>query len=55
MMYILKYEIPSKYLPFHKEVYKEFVNLKELKNFLIDNVDFIHVYSIYKLSDLTGK
>ena len=55
MMYILKYEIPSKYLPFHKEVYKEFKNLKELKYFLEDNVGYIKNFSIYKLTDLTGK
>ena len=55
MKYLLRYEIPSKYNHFNKLVYKEFVNLEDLRLFLIDNIDKIMVYSIYKLSDLTGK
>lgn len=55
MKYILKYETQSKYLHFTKQFYKEFVNMDELRLFLLDNINNIMIYSIYKLSDLTGK
>ena len=55
MKYLLRYETRGKYLHFNKLFYKEFVNLNELREFIIDNYNNIVVYSIYRLSDLTGK
>ena len=55
MKYLLKYEIRGKYLHYNKVFYKEFVNMNEIRTFIIDNYNDIVVYSIYRLSDLTGK
>lgn len=55
MKYILKYEIESKYLHFVRVEEKEFNYIKEIRDFLILNIDRIHNYSIYKLTDLSSK
>lgn len=55
MKYILKYETQSKYLHYCKVFYKEFINIDEVRLFLIENIDKIMVYSIYKLTDLQDK
>lgn len=55
MKYLLKYEIKGKYLHYNKLFYKDFVNIKDLRDFLIENNNTIMIYSIYRLSDLTGK
>ena len=55
MKYILRYEIESKYLHFVRTEQKEFEYMKELRDFLILNIDRIHNYNIYKLTDLSNK
>ena len=55
MKYILKYEIESKYIHFVRVELKEFEYMKELRDFLIKNIDRIHNYYIYKLTDLSSK
>lgn len=55
MKYILRYEIESKYLHFVRMEQKEFEYMKELRDFLILNIDRIHNYNIYKLTDLSNK
>lgn len=45
-MYILKYEVKSKYFGFKKIFYKEFDNMKELFDFV--NINNIVVDSIYR-------
>lgn len=52
MKYILKYYIESKYLHFKRQYLKEFDTIEELRFYLINNIDKIKEYSIYKLSDL---
>lgn len=54
MKYILRYEIESKYLHFIRLEQKEFQYLKELRDFLIENIDRIHNYYIYRLTDLSN-
>lgn len=55
MKFILKYYTESKYFHFEREYYKEFKTIKELKDYLFENITKISHYLIYRLSDLTGK
>lgn len=55
MKYILKYEIESKYLHFVRTEQKEFNYIKELRDFVIHNIDRIYNIYIYKLTDLSSK
>ena len=55
MKFILKFTIESKYLHYEKEQFKEFNEIKELKNYLFENINEIKKYYIYRLTDLTGK
>lgn len=55
MKYLLVYYMESKYLHFEKHYYKEFKSIKELKDFLFENIKRIPHYNIYRLTDLTGK
>lgn len=55
MKYILKYYTASKYLHFKRQYEKEFATIEELRLFLIENIDKIKVYSIYRLTNLSNK
>lgn len=55
MKYILKYYVEGKYFHFEREYNKEFKTIKELKEFLFENITKISHYLIYRLSDLSGK
>lgn len=55
MKFMLKICIESKYLHYEKEIFKEFDDLKELKDYLFENITKIKKYFIYRLTDLTGK
>ena len=55
MTYILKYYTESKYLHFRRQYEKEFDTIDELRLFLIENIDKIKEYLIYKISDLSNK
>ena len=55
MKYLVKYQTESKYLHFTREYYKEFKTFNEVRNFLIENIHNIVIYSIYKLTDLRNK
>ena len=55
MKYILRYEIESKYIHFVRLDLKYFDTIEQVRNFLITNIDRIHNYNIYKLTDLSNK
>lgn len=55
MKYILKYYCESKYLHFKRQYEKEFATIEELRLFLIENIDKIKEYSIYRLTNLSNK
>lgn len=55
MKYFLKYYTSSKYLFFTKEHYKYFNTIQEVRDFLINNIEKIDNYLIYKLTDLSNK
>ena len=55
MKFIVKITIESKYLHYEKELFKEFDDFKELKDYLFENITKIKKYFIYRLTDLTGK
>ena len=55
MRYILKYEYESKYFGFIRELEKEFVTMKEVRDFLSNNIHRIHNYKIYKLTNLSDE
>ena len=55
MKYILKYYTESKYLHFKRQSEKEFATIEELRGYLIENINKIKEYSIYKLTDLSNK
>ena len=55
MKYILKYYTETKYFHFEREFYLEFKSMKELREYLFNNISNITHFLIYKLSDLTGK
>lgn len=53
MKYILKYEYESKYLGFVKVLEKEFNYIQELRDFVLEHIERIHNFRIYKLTDLS--
>lgn len=53
MKYILRYEIESKYLHFIRLYQKEFEYKKELRDFLLHNIEHIKNFYIYELTDLS--
>ena len=55
MKYILKYEIESKYLGFIRIQEKEFNYMKEIRDFVLERIERIHNFKIYKLTDLQDK
>jgi len=48
MKYLLKYELPSKYLDYHKYRYQEFYDLGELIDFILEHWDYILNWKVYK-------
>lgn len=55
MKYLLKYYVEGKYFHFEREFTQDFKTIKELKDFLFENISKISHYQIYRLTDLTGK
>ena len=55
MKYILKYEIMSKYIHFIRVQQREFKYMKELRDFVLENIERIQSFQIYKLTDLSDK
>ena len=53
--YILIYYTESKYLHFTHEYEKRFKTFDDLRNFFLENIENIMLYSIYKLTDLSNK
>lgn len=53
MKYILRYETISKYLHYVRLQQKEFEYKKELRDFLLHNIDHIRNFYIYELTDLS--
>lgn len=48
MKYLLKYELASKYLDYHKCKYQEFDDLGELIDFILEYWDYILNWKVYK-------
>ena len=55
MRYILRYFIKSKYLHSTRLVEKDFYNMKEIREFLIQNFGIIRNFEIYKLTNLSDE
>ena len=53
MKFILRYEMESKYLHFIRLYQKEFNYKKELRDFLLNNIEHIKNFYIYELTDLS--
>lgn len=48
MKYLLKYELTSKYLDYHRYQYQEFDDLGELIDFILEYWDYILNWKVYK-------
>lgn len=55
MKYLLKYTSESKYFHFVRENEKGFTTIDDLRMFVIENINKIKNYKIYKLTDLSDK
>jgi len=53
MKYILQYETISKYIHYVRLQQKEFEDKKEVRDFLLHNIDHIRNFYIYELTDLS--
>lgn len=55
MKYIVIYYTESNYIKHLRKHQKEFMTFTQVRNFLIENVNTIKKYLIYRLTDLTNK